>query len=104
MAVTLIETELSGWYRSDSARKCANELAESDPLQGANFALRFQDPRLLILTVTEAVKVFNQRDPEGLAQWVRGLPEGTAREAALATSSEFRVQLEGETRGGGPFD
>ncbi len=55
-AVTWLENEVDGWFQLGTAAHAVNELAEDEPTVGANFAIRFKNPRLLKRTVHEALK------------------------------------------------
>ena len=84
LAVTWLENEVSGYYQTHAAAEAANELAEKEPTLGANFAIRFNNPRLLKRTVHEALKVFANEDPEGMQSWANTVTDPTAREAVQA--------------------
>ena len=83
-AATWLENEVGGWFQMGAAAYAANELAEDDPIKGANFAIRFQNPRLLKRAVHEALKVFHSRDPQGMHSWAITVTAPTAQEAVQA--------------------
>ncbi len=84
LAVTWLENEVDGWYQVSAAAEAANELAESDPTLGADFAIRFNEPQLRARAVHEALKVFHDRDTDGMHRWASGVTDPTARKVVRA--------------------
>ena len=89
-AVNWLENEVVGWFQKDAAAEAANELAEKEPTLGANFAIRFENPRLLKRTIHEALKVFHNQDPQGMQSWANILTDETVREAVRAEIERLR--------------
>ena len=56
------------------AKKAAH--SERGPVAGADFPLLLEHPAAQTAALSEALKIFSQKDEEGVRAWVEALPEG----------------------------
>lgn len=83
-AVSWIENEIHCWYQLATVAETATALSHKGPALGANFAIRLQNPRLLKRAVHEVLKVFKDRDAEGMQTWANSVTDPTTRKAVQA--------------------
>jgi hypothetical protein len=60
------------------------EVAQTDPERAVKIAGTLPEGRDRWLLLSEIAQTWTARNPDGAIAWMRGLPEGAAREAALA--------------------